>query len=135
MAKVYLVTSGSYSDYHIEAAFSTEELAEAYKKRWGDSYDSYVEEWDLDPVDPHQHPNLSFFQVQMWRNGDTLQCKSASPLSAEEDRIASPAWKGRMPLLITYCWARDKKHAVKIANEKRTQAIAEGRMNVGKNDE
>lgn len=31
MSKVYVVTSGSYSDYHIDAIFSTKEQAEIYQ--------------------------------------------------------------------------------------------------------
>ena len=33
MGKVYIVTSGEYSDYSIEACFSTKALAEAYLRR------------------------------------------------------------------------------------------------------
>lgn len=50
-AKAYIVTSGSYSEYHIEAVFSTAELAEEYVARvngpdeWSDRR---VEEWDMD---------------------------------------------------------------------------------------
>lgn len=39
MSTVYVVTSGSYSDYGINAIFSTEELANAYVNEAGpDSY-------------------------------------------------------------------------------------------------
>lgn len=56
--KVYLVSSGEYSDYGIDAIFSTRELAERYlagNEKY-DKYDLYViEEWELDE---HQHEAL-----------------------------------------------------------------------------
>lgn len=54
--KIFAVSSGTYSDYGINAMFSTRELAEKYiadhtDKETGktDAWDSYiVEEWELD---------------------------------------------------------------------------------------
>lgn len=53
MSKVYIVTEGDYSDYHIEACFTTKEQAEEYiknSKKVEDSswYKPSIEEWDLD---------------------------------------------------------------------------------------
>lgn len=52
MSKVYIVTDGEYSDYHIEACFSTKKKAQQYiknaKKVQGKYYDPDIEEWDLD---------------------------------------------------------------------------------------
>ena len=45
MKKVYVVTSGCYSDYRIERVFSTRELAEEFCDR---DYDCGVEEYELD---------------------------------------------------------------------------------------
>lgn len=54
MARVYIVTEGEYSDYHIEACFTTKKQAERYIKNSmavGDFF-SYtgkdIEEWELD---------------------------------------------------------------------------------------
>lgn len=46
--KVYIVTSGIYSSYEIEAVFSTEDLAKKYLDIHGDYNDRKIEEWDLD---------------------------------------------------------------------------------------
>ena len=52
MGKVYIVTDGDYSDYHIEACFSTKEKAEKFIdngekiKYFGDN--AVIEEWELD---------------------------------------------------------------------------------------
>lgn len=48
---VYIVTSGIYSDYQIEAVFSTEDLAKKYLDIHGDNNDRKIEEWDLDSED------------------------------------------------------------------------------------
>ena len=53
--KVYIVTSGIYEDYHIDAVFSTRKDAELYIATHGitsdDNYycmDSYIEEFEMD---------------------------------------------------------------------------------------
>lgn len=53
MNKVYIVTEGDYSDYHIEACFTTKEKAEEFiknsKKVEDDGwYKPGIEVWDLD---------------------------------------------------------------------------------------
>jgi len=123
--KVYIVTVGSYSEYHIEAIFSTEELADGYVDRWGKHYGASVEEWDLDAIDPFEHPDLDRYEVRMLRNGDTEWVHQEAG-GREEDWIG--AYWGGEQFLTVHCWARDGEHAVKIANERRAQAIAEGRF-------
>ena len=50
--KIYVVTSGSYSDYGIDAIFSTKEKAESFVRLGNEKIRNYakyeVEEWDLD---------------------------------------------------------------------------------------
>ena len=50
--KVFVVTSGIYSDYSINAIFSTKELAEENCNKFNNDTNSYehrsVEEWDVD---------------------------------------------------------------------------------------
>jgi hypothetical protein len=52
MSKVYIVTEGKYSDYGIEACFSTKKKAQEFVKNIKKIRDSYyypnIEEWDLD---------------------------------------------------------------------------------------
>lgn len=52
MSKVYIVTDGEYSDYHIESCFSTKKKAQEYiknsKKVNGSIYYPDIEEWELD---------------------------------------------------------------------------------------
>ena len=46
MAKIYIITSGEYSDYCINAVFSTKEKAEEYVQQHGTNY--RVEDYDID---------------------------------------------------------------------------------------
>lgn len=53
MNKVYIVTEGDYSDYQIEACFTTKEKAEEYiknskKVKNSNFYNPNIEVWDLD---------------------------------------------------------------------------------------
>lgn len=52
MSKVYIVTSGEYSDYGIDACFSTKEKAQEFlknRKKIGDSFwSARIEEYELD---------------------------------------------------------------------------------------
>lgn len=59
MDKVYIVTSGDYSDYHIEAVFSTREQALDYVDTKGSEY--RIEEYPLD--EPIEH-NTGIWEVQ-----------------------------------------------------------------------
>lgn len=45
--KVYIVSGGSYSDYHIKRIFLNKEKAEAYMKVCGDSDLNELEEFEL----------------------------------------------------------------------------------------
>jgi hypothetical protein len=125
--KIYIITAGDYSDYHIVTVFSTKELAEAYIERWGKGYDARIEEWNVDGVNPYQHPHLDFFRVGMWSNGDLMWSHPLSPPAEPLEDQIYPTANGRKYIYV-YCWARDEQHAIKIANERRTRAIAEGRM-------
>lgn len=47
MTTIYAVASGSYSDYGINAIFTTEELAQKYIDASGKGYDGRIEEYTL----------------------------------------------------------------------------------------
>lgn len=69
MTKVYIVTSGEYSDYQIEKVFSTLEKAEKYcavkntinrDEFYGCYYPLYVEEYDLDTCEVSDNINTFY---------------------------------------------------------------------------
>ncbi len=53
--KIYIVTTGSYSDYGIDAVFSIEEKVEAYARAQGFDKNPFSH-WDIDEqeVDPKE---------------------------------------------------------------------------------
>lgn len=118
MKKVYIVTSGEYSSYGIDAVFSREELAEEYKNRGGGDY---VEEFPLDEPIPEAH-----FHVMMDRYGNT---GIAGTHPTIDDRVGfvcftSPFPGTQPPQLMWIAKTGDKQKAIKIVNEKRTQILA-----------
>ena len=118
MDKVYIVTTGSYSDYHIEAVFSKKELADEYCKRAGSSYD--IEEWQLDePI-----PDVCFL-VEMSKSGEVF--------SVEKTIDDTPGIICFFPPGLGQTWddhilwvvkTDDVARAIKVVNEKRFQILA-----------
>ncbi len=130
MAKVYLVTEGSYSDYHVVAAFSTYELAAAFNA-WRDG-DAEIEEYELDVDRPLMREGHHAYRVWMWRDGgsETMCWSPDKPVPTEYGfHYSLREGKGRdhheHELVLTVT-AKSEEHAVKIANETRTQLIANG---------
>ena len=145
---VYVVTQGIYSDYHISAIFSEKEAAERFvhsktaEGRWGPRLvgqglslfsptaaeqaqleewhpEIRIEEWALDNID-NQH---TFYNVLMCKSGDVIEVGGAcySPSCGMEPWHQCTHKEGIMTLGV---WARDKEHAIKIANERRTMLVA-----------
>lgn len=130
--KVYIITRGDYSDYHICACFSTRKQAEERLHLYGDG-DAEIEEWDLDKaiILPE---GLIPWCVRMNKNDGEVFTARHVPLDEFEDRnyITEEKLRGHFwyDTFEIYVLAKDEKHAIKIANEKRTQGIALG-LDVG----
>jgi hypothetical protein len=123
MATVYVVTSGEYSSYGIDAVFSTREAAEFYKSR---RPGCEIEDYEIDPgIDEARQGHFGWY-VFMRRNGDTQSVHGGWPHPA--DPTDPPAINSyiRPPALRAYVIAKDKTHAVKIVNEIRARMIANG---------
>lgn len=125
--KVYVVTSGSYSDYGIETICSTRELAEMYCEAVGGD----IEEWHLDEYRTPLERGLRPYAVCMDRQGNSdggaekidynipKTIKGVVQLGAWPNARADFRWRG---------WAKTKTHAIKIANDLRRQALAENKF-------
>jgi hypothetical protein len=120
---IYIVTSGEYSDYSIEAVFSTRADAELYLKQPGFSEYAYptIEEWEMDSLSKSLHARYVNYFVRMAKDGETLETWT-KPLD-------QPIFKRQYGFdisnnLIMDINATSKEHAIKIANETRTQIIA-----------
>lgn len=130
MKSVWVVEQGEYSDYSVVGVFSSMADAELCAKRAGGG--ASVDEWPLDPCVDELRAGKTLFSVHMGRDGETLW---AEPSYLHHSISAGPAAKvitgwyrgeSQRVYLDWQGWAKDKKHAVKIANEHRTRMIANG---------
>jgi hypothetical protein len=107
--KVYIVTAGSYSDYHIESVFSTLEMAEEFADTIGSDYQ--IEKYNIDePIER----KISVWCISM--NFDSQEVESADSYSCfSKDMVVYSRFRNAIDLFIESD-AREK--AVKIAHER-----------------
>lgn len=118
--KLYLVTDGDYSDYHLCCVCSSKQKADHAKKFYAAQND--IEEYELDALPDHPD-GMFWYSVRMDRDGDTRSVKIEAGNHAHEDEW-SPY--GDNETVCFYMWATDEKHAVKVANERRAMLVASG---------
>ena len=155
LMKIYVCTAGSYSDYRIEAVFSTKEKADAWlEKRTYTNiegknvvyWDYQIEEYDLDaPLEDYQLHTWDF--VRMLRDGTVVSI--ATMVAAQDDlwfnnphaihyaasgeffQFKETDWRKTF----SYCdfhikrpryYSNPQERAIKIANERRVQLITNG---------
>lgn len=147
MAKtIYAVSSGSYSDYRVNALFSAREKAQEFIDALTkpNSYNDFndIEEYELDSDTADMiRRGYAIWYVQMQVDGtvDRVERTSTDLFHVGEaghrvwERSKAPAYKGQgIPnLLNSNVWAKTEKAAVKIVNEKRLQMIASGELTTG----
>ena len=143
MSKLYWIEEGDYSDYRVVGVYDSKEKAEKvaeYLNRGRSIYrdGASVVEVPLNPAYEELNSNLTQYLVNMTYDGNAYRVEERS--SSREVDAALNVWtKTKASRWETSenvadeikgdVWAKDKKHAVKIANEFKTRAIAEGRMN------
>ena len=126
MNKVYIVTAGTYSDYHIVGATLDRKQAElacevyGWKDRFGDPID--IEEYDLDIFDGIKETDHIYRVEFDWEGGYSIKeekvCGYINPINGvdEEDMC----W-GNYSVTVA---AQDEAHAIKIAQDKRAEYLA-----------
>lgn len=128
--QIYVVTSGDYSAYGIDAVFSSLEKAQAFiDEVSGDRIEAY----EMDPPNVERiREGYQLWYVSMKRDGSVLVATDQSfrgdmtfvdgqlHLRYYVDGRAGDSCEMTL-------WAKSEEHAIKIVNEKRAQAIAEGR--------
>ena len=130
MTKIYVVTKGDYSDYTIHGVYSTEELADEAAVLYSDSSDdAEVETYELDDMPDHV-PGQKPWTVRMDKGGNAYSTSRASVDCFDVyNSMCGPSggtnsWDKSPDAMWFNVWAKDMKHAVKIANERRVQLIA-----------
>jgi len=132
--KVYVLTVGEYSDVYVYGVFSSEEIA----KRYANALDGFCEEFELDGqfIEPINRGYL-YWHVAILASGN-IDVRVGDNIS---NNPKNKLWiKGKKPSgmgewMIFDLWAKDKQHAVKIANDIRARCIAEGLTDTGQNIE
>ncbi len=124
---IYLVSRGNYSDYRVLAAFTEKAVAEQVVAKIiaevGDSWEPpFVEARALNP-DVISSPFVSFRVNMEYDTGDGATVLANSTEEALDINEAVSTWgrRGEKKMCSTSCWADDAEHAIKIANERRTQ--------------
>ncbi len=126
---IYLVSTGSHSDYMPVALFSTHEQAEEFNNQLGYSANE-IEEFTLDPE--VVFPTKSQYAIEMKRDGTVIRrLKLANIAASGQDKntfvpkllpidFHLQIYEDVVSCLFVRCQANDEIHAIKITNEIRT---------------
>jgi len=131
LSKIYVVTSGTYSDYGIRAIFSTRDKARAFIKRKqrnsrfehyiGDDY--RIETWEVDkPLEPKIPIFFCYYfpDNDKWKVFEHEECNEFNVVKKDVDSFGETEgyvyWVAKK--------AEDKESALKMANEQIMQFIA-----------
>lgn len=79
-----------------------------------------IEEYELDQDAQVIREGLKLWTVEMLRDGTTIRVNP----NVHGDPTKSYILRGGSRPTLFYCYAKDEKHAVKIANERRVQLLA-----------
>ena len=108
--KIYVVTQGDYSDYHIVAVCTKKASAERIKNLLTDGWcDPEIEEYESDVYDIN--PTYKAYHVVIWKNGD-IKCEEEYNSYCAEDVNEYKDW------FVYDVFAKDEEHAKKIALDK-----------------
>lgn len=121
VSKVYVITAGEYSDYHICAVTLDPDNAEWLRKFYDkDSYTgACIEEFDTETVPERFKQGEKVWRVVFCRRGDVEFCVECSDNRADDIYMLVGG------AVIVYVWAKDEKSAIKIAAERRAKYLAE----------
>ena len=120
--KVFMVSRGDYSDYHVCCICSTMEKAEEAKKYYAaDRIDEYL----LDAIPKHPD-GMYWYRVKMDEGGNTSEVGIRDGDDAEALHAVEYRYYGDGKHVCFYMFAKDEQHAVKIANERRAMLLAAG---------
>jgi hypothetical protein len=110
---VWVIEDGDYSDYRVLGVFTSKENADTVQKVSGGN----VSEWPVNPSLDEINTGRKVYDVKIDRYGNT----SSVSISREWVAASERYFEGWLKV-----WAKDEKHAVKVANELRLLLIAQG---------
>ena len=120
--KVYVITQGEYSDYHICGVAVDAECAEKIRKYFDDEWDpANIEEYDTDDYVEGNVRERYIIIIDKRGNVEKHSTGDVAPFKTGEDRF----WWGVNRAFCAEIWAKDQDHALKIAFDKRAKLLAE----------
>lgn len=151
MSKVYVITCGEYSDYHICAVCSTRERAEELRPLYSDRYDiAEIEEFEMDqgPVNAERRIAVYMVNINRWvEQGVVTDLKSqpservyliSMDRERDRDKYTLPGFMNYWPrscdrksgslnfkVYIRADVAETEEKALKIARDRFAKALAE----------
>lgn len=120
--KIYVITKGEYSDYHICAVATDLEKANALAEYYSDRYDAAeVEEYDTDDA-PDPTKGKWMYRVRFAPSGDVADINQVLP-----DYCDKKTWEyTNEPGYVYACVQADNEEAaIKIGAERRAKYLAE----------
>lgn len=117
--KIYVVTKGDYSDYHIITATTDKKLANEIAKKFSNG-------WGKAKVEIYKNAEIMLKPIYLVRfglNGDVVEISSASTNEYMYEDINQCAFDHSKQVFVIVI-ADDADHAIKIANEKRAEFLA-----------
>jgi len=123
MKKVYLVTTGEYSDYSVRGVYSNLKRAEEVQKYYNKSSycDACIEIIDLDTNFYRIRDGYLRYHFYMGRRGGVYHLSSSGLRHGHVSFWYEFYNESQMVCEVD---ARSEEHAIKIANEKRVQLLA-----------
>lgn len=124
--KVYVVTAGDYSDYHIVEIFDSREKAEEYVNHSTDSDLNDIEEYNLNEPKPDKSEKVFTLRSEFDEIDFEVTGYRAAP-NHYKDLMCRVGDSGRGPFdfVVFYVCADTRKRAIKIASERLRQVKAE----------
>ena len=122
---VWVIEGGEYSDYRVEGIYSTRHNAQLAFDNGLGNYEMEINEWPLDVNVDKIKKRLRPMRVEISINDSAnASVFGTSPRFANDPEISEIYNKSNF--LHTHMWAKDEKHALKIASERRARWIANG---------
>ncbi len=119
---VFVVTSGEYSDFHVDAIFSTQAQAEAFINK---AEDFNIEPWALDEM-ANVLAQQTYQTAINCKTGDVLQDYTSAIIEIHPPRWAEGRigvdWRSKAEMAVGRSTV-SQKHALKIAFETRQKSL------------
>lgn len=118
--KIYVITSGCYSDYHIDAVTDNKYKAEFLKLKFSDEHDeANIEEYDTDEFQVEGVPNQLYWRVIVFKKSKPI----IRPMLSGEVKFM--VCNDHYELCEAVVIAKTKEQAIKIVRDKYAQYLSE----------